>query len=325
MEMDEDKKPSPWRIYGQEYKVSESKMGKARFEADMDKERAATEKGYPLPISSGEGSRVTAGGATLHIESPRSEKKKEEPKIKLDTVPGAKEKSMDKSRQMLEELGKSATPEPGDSPTDLLKACKACMDKSGEEKKAYLGELAIPEKQGAKPKFTGDGAMPAGATAGGGGVPKQGSEKIAEKQYASKSAEGADKATPIPIPVAKSGDDVDKAVTARSIPRMPPAMRQEMIRRNAQSVMTRGNSRFAKDIHTGPLTGEVIDMVECEAEQRTREVFKSCNMCGRRYKLTKGVDDSCPTCSIHKSSHCGKCGKQLLKSHGGSVHCPLCG
>lgn len=367
--MDKDKQPSPWRIHGKEFEVPKSKMGKAHFEADMDKERMTTEKS------------------------------------------GEEEKSMEKSLEKLADLAKYNAPARGDEAIDLLKACKASMDKGAEsEEKAYLGEIAIPEKQGAKPKFTGEGAMPAGEPAGGGGKPKPGTEKVAEQQWG--------KATPIPIPVTKGAEEkdvaarknkagrevgasdkkrgttfepqptdhpdwasgykqgagmpsigkaqekegekenekgrgkawgerggqgfgprdgrggrcsgredepVDKAMTSRSVPRIPPAMRQEMIRRNAQSVMTRGNSRFAKDIHTGPLTGEVVDEIEDDAMRRTtQEVYKSCNMCGRRF-MEKSFPEGCPTCSMNKSNHCSVCGTQLVKSHGGSVNCPLCG
>jgi hypothetical protein len=301
-------------MYGKEYEVPESKMGKGSAEADMDKERTSTEKGYPLPTSAGEGSRVTAGGATLHIERPRSEKK-EEPKIKLDTVPRAKEKSMEKSLNRLAEMAKSVAPAPGDEAVDLLKACKACMDKGP------MGSFKITS-EGPKQEKTG---KPLEQVQKEETLKKPPSITPDLDPGAKKSMEEEEKATPITLPISKGEEGVEKAMTSRAVPRMPPAMRQEMIRRNAQSVMTRGNSRFAKDIHTGPLTGEVVEEVEGDAMRRTtQEVYKSCNMCGRRF-MEKSFPDGCPTCSVNKSNHCATCGMQLLKSHGGSVNCPLCG
>jgi hypothetical protein len=346
----EDANVHPWRIYGEEYKVPESKMGKGSEEED-------------------------------------------------------KERPMNKSVEALSELGKSvAPPSPIEEGTDLLKACKACMGKGGESgKKAYLGELAISEKPGAKPKFTGEGAMKPGASYGQFGGMKPGKEKVVAQQESGAMKPsaplkkeggpqaGVQKGTPIGIPgggpasmsVEKAGacpkcgkegcpcagqhakgegeckcpvnkggacpcekscmakssvgcpcavcpmgaGGVEKAMTSRALPRIPPGMRAEMVRRNAQSVMTRGNSRFAKDIHTGPLTGEVIEMVEGDAARRSgrQEVFKACDGCGRRYKLFKGMDGGCPTCKINKSTYCSGCGSQLVKGHGGSARCPLCG
>jgi hypothetical protein len=314
MTMDDSDNAHPWRIYGKEHKVSESKMGKSD-----------AEKGYPLPTSSGEGSKVTSGGATLHLDRPKTKKEEKKFPISLGTAPNKpvdkatvpldvdKERSMSKSVELLEAMHKSVSPNLEETGIDLLKACKACMDKGAEgEKKAYLGSLGPDVKF--KP--------------GTGGTRQPGSKPVEMKQKPG---------TPPPLPsealggakqkVQKSDEDVDKALTAMSIPRLPRAMQKEMIRRNAQSVMTRGNSKFAKDIHTGPLTGEVVQDVEEDAARRTGrfEVFKACGGCGRRYKLYKGVDSGCPTCQINKSTHCDACGSQLVKSHGGRAHCPLCG
>jgi hypothetical protein len=344
----------PWRIYDHEFDVPRSKMGKAQGK-DMDK--SDTDKGYPLMTSSGEGSKVTPGGATLHLYRPKEKQEKKELGIHLGGAPKAS-----KAMEMLDDMSKTAISKSDDA-ISTLKACKSQMEKSEEEKKAYLGTLAIPEKVGAKPKFTGEGAMRAGASYGDPGAMKPGQEKVIAAQES-----GAMKpSTPLkpsggPQQMGKStakdrmayeqakkdlkdrtsrivkevGEfarkresekgEVEKAITSMAVPRMPRAMQQELIRRNAQSVMTRGNSRFAKDIHTGPLTGEVVDEIEGDAMRRTtQEVFKSCDLCGRRYRLLKGIDSGCPTCSVNKSSYCGKCGQQLVKSHGGSIHCPLCG
>jgi hypothetical protein len=124
-----------------------------------------------------------------------------------------------------------------------------------------------------------------------------------------------------------SEQNIDKALSARSMPRVPRAIAQEMIRRNAMNVMTRGNSRFAATAGTAPLNGEVIDDVRGNADPKLKhlQVYKSCNSCGRRYTLSKGVDSGCPTCSISKSQHCSKCQSFLVKSHGGRKVCPICG
>jgi len=123
--------------------------------------------------------------------------------------------------------------------------------------------------------------------------------------------------------------NVEKAMTASVLPQMPKAARlrpSEMdTYRSATMGLTRSNSRFAKDIHTGPLTGEVIEDVYKEGELRSRQpIYKSCETCGRRY-LAKSLDDACPTCSINKSNMCTICGHYLVKSHGGFSFCPICG
>ena len=70
----------PYRIYGKEYKVPESKMGKA------------TMKGYPVLTSSGEGSKVTSGGATLHLQRPKgSKEEKKDPALWLGGAPKSKD------------------------------------------------------------------------------------------------------------------------------------------------------------------------------------------------------------------------------------------
>jgi hypothetical protein len=257
----DDNDVHPWRIYGKEYKVPESKMGKA---AEEDKEK-------PMSKSTGE---------------------------------------------LLDEMIKSVTPvPPTDAGIDLLKSCKSSMEKSEDEKKAYMGSL--DENVRFKP--------------GTGGVSAPGTRPADMKR---------DSNAPPPVPLDASGGGekkkMNKALTSMAVPRLPRAMQHEMIRRNAQSVMTRGNSRFAKDIHTGPLTGEVVEEVSGGNRAYGKvDTYKSCENCGRRYRLFKGTDSECPTCAINsecptcainKSTHCSKCGSQLVKSHGGGIaRCPLCG
>jgi hypothetical protein len=123
-----------------------------------------------------------------------------------------------------------------------------------------------------------------------------------------------------------SENTMEKAITARSLPRPSAPMIHEMIRRNAQNVMTRGNSRFAGMVGGSPLYGEIVQEAYSEEQSgRQSSVVKSCDSCGRSYTLFKGIDEGCPTCSVNKSLHCHRCGKFLVKSHSGSSHCPVCG
>jgi hypothetical protein len=258
------------------------------------------------------------------------------------------ERSMDKSIEALDALATPVAPTPMEAGTELLKACKACMDKGSETvTKRDMGTVKFGP---GGPKF--EGGEEAGKTPGKVGDPTPHADKMVGIVSRDKK-QGRAKPPPTPADAKsmnkaacpKCGKDdcpcagkhdkedckcpgaMEKAMTSMAVPRLPRAMQHEMVRRNAQSVMTRGNSRFAKDIHTGPLTGEVIEMVEADADLRSgrREVFKACGGCGRRYKLFKGVDGGCPTCQINKSTHCDGCGAQLVKSHGGMARCPLCG
>ena len=97
--------------------------------------------------------------------------------------------------------------------------------------------------------------------------------------------------------------------------------------RMTNSVMTRDNSKFAKDynFHTGPLTPETIKLTEEESERRTHQkdgIYKSC-ICGRTYLAKSEVDD-CPSCSVWKSQLCKKCGNSLMKTKDGSLFCEKC-
>jgi len=146
---------------------------------------------------------------------------------------------------------------------------------------------------------------------------------------------GADKAMPGGIGSigggvkgGSGGGGLVKAMTASAMPAVRGARLRagEMdIHRSATMGMTRGNAKFAKDVHTGPLCGEVIEQVEEDAVRRTKQpIHKSCLGCGRRY-IIKSMNDSCPTCALSKSHMCQECGYQLVKSHGGFAFCPICG
>jgi len=122
------------------------------------------------------------------------------------------------------------------------------------------------------------------------------------------------------------GEEAEKALTAAFMPRLSRAQAAQLrMQRSGTDAMTRGNSRFAKDIHTGPLTGEVIEDLEEDAAMRTRQalpMYKSCCVCGRTY-MAKSQDAECPTCSMNKSMLC-TCGHALVKSAGSHTRCPIC-
>jgi rubrerythrin len=117
---------------------------------------------------------------------------------------------------------------------------------------------------------------------------------------------------------------MNKAMTASSMPRIPRALMNDTYR-SATAVMTRDHSAIAKDMHTGPLTDEVIQELRTEEANRTRRqpVYKSCDGCGRTF-MVKSMDDPCPTCSMRKSHYCSKCNSHLVKGRSGTT-CPLCG
>lgn len=116
---------------------------------------------------------------------------------------------------------------------------------------------------------------------------------------------------------------MEKAMTARSIPSIPRAMRDDTWR-SATAVMTRDHTRFAKDMHTGPLADDMIEELrENEAERTHRlPIYKSCSGCGRTY-MAKSENAECPSCSVNKSMYCKTCGSHVVKSQGG-ISCPLC-
>jgi DNA-directed RNA polymerase subunit RPC12/RpoP len=117
---------------------------------------------------------------------------------------------------------------------------------------------------------------------------------------------------------------ISKAMRASSVPRIPKAILYDT-HRSATSVLTRDFSSIAKDIHTGPLTEEMINDLKESDYQRTHmiPVYKSCSSCGRTF-MAKSKSAECPTCSVNKSQYCSLCGTHLVKSQGG-ITCPLCG
>jgi hypothetical protein len=103
---------------------------------------------------------------------------------------------------------------------------------------------------------------------------------------------------------------MSKAATSRAIPRMPRAMAASMdIWRSA---MTQMNKHFTHH-GAGPLFPETAESIDDESQKRaTRdpEVFKSCEACGRTFRITKSMDEPCPSCSGNSKS----C---MAKSRGG--------
>jgi rubrerythrin len=127
---------------------------------------------------------------------------------------------------------------------------------------------------------------------------------------------------------AEKSVEVEKAMKAASMPRIPRALMNDTYR-SATAVLTRNHSAIAKDVsalHTGPLTDEGIKELQEEEYNRTKRmpVYKSCEGCGRTF-MVKSMNDPCPTCSVNKSHYCSKCHQHLVKSGNGSVTCPLCG
>ena len=126
--------------------------------------------------------------------------------------------------------------------------------------------------------------------------------------------------------------DLSKAVTARSLPRIPRALQpQKDIFRSAMDIPTNKDSRLAKDIpsmHAGYLKPDVLAQVRRDEEERThREVNKSgelqdCDVCGRVFSKSF---DACPTCQISKAAMCKACGHQMVKGRDGELHCSICG
>jgi hypothetical protein len=124
----------------------------------------------------------------------------------------------------------------------------------------------------------------------------------------------------------KDCECVDKALSARSIPRLPralaAALRADPMRSGAMVLTVPGGT---------PLHGELLDELPEDSARRDKEqlersygVYKSCSGCGRRY-LAKSADAECPTCSVNKSMSCSNCGRMLIKSHGGGpATCPIC-
>jgi hypothetical protein len=114
-------------------------------------------------------------------------------------------------------------------------------------------------------------------------------------------------------------ENMAKAATSMSVPRLPRAMATAMDTwRSATNVLTRRNSAVDLDKNfthhgAGPLFPGTAQEIDDEAQQRaTRppEMFKSCQACGRTYRIQKSMDEPCPSCVGNENS----C---MAKSRGG--------
>lgn len=91
----------------------------------------------------------------------------------------------------------------------------------------------------------------------------------------------------------KEPEKVEKAMSARSVPRMPRALAMHMDSwRNATNVMTRANSRFSDGINTAVLLPDPTEAVSPALVDSNPVV---CKGCGRSY-MHKSFPAGCPTC-----------------------------
>ena len=126
--------------------------------------------------------------------------------------------------------------------------------------------------------------------------------------------------------VKSCGEMTEKALSASSIPRLPRAMLMAL-----QEDPMRSGSMVLTSPARAPLHGQLVEELSEDADRRGKErlersygVYKSCSGCGRRY-LAKSADAECPTCSVNKSMSCFRCGRLMIKSHGGGpATCPIC-
>lgn len=123
-------------------------------------------------------------------------------------------------------------------------------------------------------------------------------------------------------PHSPAKEGMNKAMTARGIPKVSRAMAQSMDTwRSATNVLTRTNAMLSPQ---GFPTAEPV--VDASGRPSTYEgVYKSdlsnCEMCGRTFAKSHG---DCPTCSMNKALTCKGCGGHMVKGHGG-MKCSACG
>jgi hypothetical protein len=130
--------------------------------------------------------------------------------------------------------------------------------------------------------------------------------------------------TPTGSGVSKALDElteISKAVTSRSVPRMPRALAQSLDTwRSATSVLTTGNSRYAGTIQPYQAEGSPLHSTPVEVMKSN---YVSCGGCGRTF-MQKSFPDGCPTCLISKAHQCVK-GHSMTKGHDGNYRCSVCG
>jgi len=117
--------------------------------------------------------------------------------------------------------------------------------------------------------------------------------------------------------------DLEKAVTARSVPRLPRALAHRSTFESGSALVTKDISALA----TGPLTPQLIDELKQDEAERTHRIAKAhehirCGACGRAFAKSFG---ECPTCVINKSQCCKSCGGQMVKKSDNTMRCPRCG
>lgn len=328
-----------------------AKMAKKSIDAISDLMKAAddAEKGYPL----GEGPKKTKSGVELWMQPPPVKKEKKEYPINLDTAP----QFIGKDRRTSQNVEKSADDEGYDTVThkQIHADLESHPDKPAAIRRAahYHSSLAFDHMSAAEHAPTEEirrdhyaaaranrdaqhDMMQAHDDHVSGGLSNP-DESLHRAKLSSHRAEahnsmlGRSGGARVPeynkdrLPLFHAAQKrVSKAMTARAMPRMPRALRDDTYR-SATAVMTRDHSGLSKDLHTGPLTPDVIEQVKEDEYRRTHQmpIYKSCGGCGRTF-MAKSMDDACPTCSVNKSQFCSKCHHHLIKSRGG-VSCPICG
>lgn len=120
-------------------------------------------------------------------------------------------------------------------------------------------------------------------------------------------------------------EGMNKAMTARGIPRVSRAMAMNMDTwRSATNVLTRTNAMLAPQGF--PVAELAEPAVDAGGRPTTHEsVYKSdlsnCPLCGRTFSKSHG---ECPSCSMNKALSCKSCGGHMVKEHGG-MRCSACG
>ena len=306
---------------------SKARRGMKSLEAAVNKscipEGAPSEKAAPLSVPGGSTKPEqvsTAGGGQLFLQKIPGDKKQNKPKIDLGTAPAlSAQKAIDALMGLSKAVDRTFARD--------LRAARTLIDHHYEH---AVGAHSVA----AKTRKEYDGLVAGGAkpTAAHVHFIRQGMAHEYKPDFTANHPVFGDTYKKVHqahdaahAELSGTSGSVEKAMTAMSMPRVTRAKMMDFdAYRSATEVMTRGNSRFAKDIHTGPLTGEVIEDLKEDEDRRTRNmpVYKSCNGCGRTY-MAKSSSAECPTCSIRKSQYCA-CGSHFTKSQGG-VACPLCG
>lgn len=321
--MADPKKP---KIDPQEHTIYSTVFEQKEMGKNMDK---STEKAVPL--GEGEPKKTTKEGVTLYLGKPKSEatKKKQsalrsDPAVERHFGSVAACKALELVDDMISKAEGAAKAALG---SFKIRPGGPVEESTGKPMESLLAEAAKKRERGGAlpPPAPTQKAVTPGPGMGGGVVNPSSSRVGGGVKLAS--AAGDDKAIPINIPITKSeGETTEKAISARSVPRLSRAMlsvlRDDPMRSGSMVLTRPGNI---------PLRGDLMNELPEDATRRDQErlersygVYKSCSGCGRRY-LAKSADAECPTCSVNKSLSCSTCGRALVKSHGGGpAACPIC-